>query len=205
MASPEIPAWLNTSKLANFPLVAFFLIFFGTWFSEDGAMVASAILWKKGKLTWDVVYWGNVLGLTSGDLLMYWIGHEIGLGLERPWVKRFIKPALLEKGHAIFLRWGNWLVFIARFIPGLRVPAYSAAGLLRAPLGPVAAIIFLTAAFWVGVQMKLIDHFSPWEIFVWGLGALLLIHWVLSGFENQGWKRRWDALSGLFRKRNSHL
>jgi membrane protein DedA with SNARE-associated domain len=203
MAAPEIPAWLNTSKLSNFPLAAFFLIFFGTWFSEDGAMVASAILWNKGKLSWEVVYWGNVLGLTSGDILMYWLGYEIGFGLENPWVKRFIKPSLVEKGHKIFLKWGNWLVFIARFIPGLRVPAYSAAGLLRAPLGPVAAIIFLTAAFWVGVQMEIIqaagNHLNPWEIFFLGLSALLLTHWVLSGFDNDGWKKRWQALKRVFR------
>lgn len=202
MASPEIPAWLNASKLSNYPLAAFLLIFFGTWFSEDGAMVASAILWKKGKLDWDIVYWGNVLGVSTGDILMYWIGYKISFGLERPWVRRFIKAEHVDRGRLFFMKWGNWLVFLARFIPGLRVPAYSAAGLLRAPLGPFSAIVVLTAVFWVGVQMKLIEaagkHLSTWQIFWLGLGILALTHWVLKGFDDDGWSRRWQAVRRLF-------
>jgi membrane protein DedA with SNARE-associated domain len=189
MPSPEIPAWLNTGKLPNYPVAAFFLIFFGTWFTEDGALVASAILWKKGRLSWELVYWANVLGVCVGDLLLYWIGLKISYGLERPWLSRFIKPATMEKARQVFSKWGNWLVFLARFIPGLRLPAYIGGGLLRSPRGPFSAIVILTALFWVGIQMKLVEaagqHLSPWQIFWAGLAILAATQLVLKLFERK--------------------
>lgn len=201
MHPPEIPVWLNASKLANYPAAAFFLIFFGTWFSEDGAMLGSAFLWKQGKLGWEVVYWANALGVSTGDILLYYIGYEISFGLEKPWVRRFIKPTHIERGRAFFAKWGNWLTFVARFVPGLRLPGFTAAGLMRTPIAPFSAIVFLTALFWVGVQMKIVqaagNHFSTWEIFAMGLAALLVTRWVLVGFENEGWKNRWIGLKKI--------
>jgi membrane protein DedA with SNARE-associated domain len=203
MHPPEIPVWLNASKLANHPIAAFFIIFFGTWFSEDGAMLGSIYMWKQGKLAWPIIYWGNTLGVSVGDLLLYWVGFEISRGLEKPWVARFIKPSRLERGRAFFAKWGNWLTFMARFIPGLRVPGFSAAGLMRTPFAPFTAIVFLTAAFWIGIQMELADavgnNLSGWQIFWLALALLILTYWVIKGFEDDNWRRRWIALRRLVR------
>lgn len=202
MASPEIPAWLNSSKLPNFPITAFFLIFFGTWFTEDGALLASALLWKKGKLGWELVYWANVLGVTAGDILLYYIGFELSKGLQTHWARRFISAELMEKGRTIFKKWGYWLVLLARCVPGLRIPAYAASGLLNIPLAPFSAIIFLSALFWVFFQMKLVEaagnHFNAWQIACLALAVLALTQWTLKGFDEGGWRRRWNAVKRLF-------
>lgn len=199
MPAPEIFEWVKPSVLARHPWIAFLLFFFATWFSQEGALLGSSFMWKQGKVDWWQVFWGNTLGMTSGDLLLYFIALKMSTGLEKPWLQRFIKPHHFERGRGFYQKWGNWLTFMARFIPGMHVPGYAAAGLMRAPFGPFATIVFLTAALYVGGFMTIARVLSPWQIFWLCLLALLLTQWVLTGFEDDNWKKRGLALKRLFR------
>ena len=201
MPAPEIFDWVRPSILAKHPFIAFLLFFFATWFSQEGTMIASLYWWKQGKVTWDIVFWGNVLGMTAGDLLLYLFGLKLSNGLEKPWIQRFIKPHHIAKGHMFFAKWGNWLTFMSRFVPGMHVPGYAAAGLMQAPFGPFASIVFLTSILYVGGFMTIARLLTSWQLFWLCLLALLLTQWVLKGFEGQGWKKRWDGIKNILGKK----
>jgi membrane protein DedA with SNARE-associated domain len=185
MTSPEIPAWLNSSKLSQYPAVAFFLIFFGTWFTEDGTMLASAVLWKKGRLSGELVYWANVLGVSTADLLLYYLGFELSRGLEKPWVSRFLKPQTMDRARHFFRKWGNGFTLVARFVPLLRLPAFAGAGLMRQPFLPFGAIVVGSALAWTWAQMKLVMDLNYWQLLILVLLLALLIQWLSSKLARQ--------------------
>ena len=205
MPAPEIFEWVRPSVLAKHPFVAFLLFFFATWFTQEGTLFASAAWWKQGKVGWDVVFWGNVLGMTGGDMLIYLVGYRVSFGLEKPWVQRYVKPELIEKGHLFYAKWGNWLTFMSRFIPGMHVPGYLSAGLMNAPAGPQLTIIFLTAVLYVGGFMTVVRVLTTWQIFWLCLLSLLLMQWMLTGFENGNWAKRWQALRSFLGAKNKPL
>ena len=47
-----------------------------------------------------------------------------------------------------------WLVFAARFMPGFRLPLFTASGLVSAPALPVAASIAVTTPVWTAALFE---------------------------------------------------
>jgi membrane protein DedA with SNARE-associated domain len=70
------------------------------------------------------------LGGLFGDVIVYHLGARIGQGLVRPrwlWVPR-VDPERLEQMKRLLDRHGFKVLFIARFLVGLRFPVYLAVG-----------------------------------------------------------------------------
>jgi membrane protein DedA with SNARE-associated domain len=61
-----------------------------------------------------------------------------------------------EKVQAVFLRWGDKVVFLARFMPGLRTPIFLTAGIYKTSyarflaLDGSAALISVPVWIWIG-------------------------------------------------------
>ena len=73
-------------------------------------------------------------GVLFGDFLIFWLGATYGRKLTKHWVFHKLLPD--ERLNSVRVRLhqqGNKLIFIARFMPGLRAPIYFSAGTLHLP------------------------------------------------------------------------
>ncbi len=140
------------------------------------ALVVAGILAARGKFEmWQVLVVAASAGIVGG-----YLGYAIGrVGGRRLVEWRRIKNRLdrqLQRVEEFFDVHGTKAVFLARFLPGLKVVACPAAGTFRMrlvpflvwhALGSIAfALVFGLTAFWAGeAAIELVER--------WGLYALL--------------------------------
>ena len=74
-----------------------------------------------------------LVGALIGDVLMYWIGYHFGRSVlqSQTWWARFLKPEREAKIERMIEQHGLKVLFLARFLVGLRSPVYLSAGILR--------------------------------------------------------------------------
>lgn len=132
------PPWLQAAAVA-----------LATFVSEDLTCITVGLMVRSGELPWIAGLAGCYAGIVLGDLGLWLLGRLAGaLILDRNWVRRRLPGARLETISAWLERHGAAAVFAARFLPGLRLPTYVAAGaLLRRPLrfalwASVAALVW---------------------------------------------------------------
>lgn len=73
--------------------------------------------------------------ILTGDVLPYLLGRIFGVRLLRlRWLRLIVTRQRLARFDRWFRRRGDWVVFIARFIPGIRVVAFFTGGTMKMPL-----------------------------------------------------------------------
>ena len=163
--------------LASDPLVLGLAIALFTFVLEDAATVASGLLSAEGLIhpLWalSALYAGIVLG----DFGLYGFGR---LARENRWARR-----LLEKRSVTLTR--DWMgrrlfatVFGARFVPGLRLPTYTACGFFELSFLRFALYAAVAAAAWTTILFIVIFTFGRWAVEVlgpwrWALGAAIVV------------------------------
>jgi membrane-associated protein len=100
------------------------------------------------RLTWIIVV--ATIAATLGDNLGFAVGSYGG----RPLLARYqaifrIRPSALDRGEALFARYGAVTVLFARFVFGMRILAGPMAGVLRMPWRKFMVFNFLGALLWV--------------------------------------------------------
>jgi membrane protein DedA with SNARE-associated domain len=160
-------------------------IFFLTYLSEDAAVLAGGLAVASGSL----VPWEGFLacfaGIWSGDFLLYAIARFGG----RPVAAWFLKSgSRWEERIAGSERWfaksGITAIAVSRFVPGLRLPTFLAAGFLRMNLSLFLLLTCILAAVWVlfvFFLVHLLGHAAPNLIqslrghLLWILGGVLAL------------------------------
>lgn len=105
----------------------------GLPFPEDITLLAGGFLVYEEKAALVPMILVGLSGVLIGDVFVYWIGYHFGPQLTRRWF--FAK--LLPEHRLQFVREkltgprGNFFLFAARFMPGLRAPVYFSSGTLR--------------------------------------------------------------------------
>ncbi len=143
-------------------------IILGTFILEDAATVLAAMRADDGGIPIWLALSALYVGVVVGDLGLYGLGR---LSARSRWIARFVPP---DRSQAL----GMWLrgrvfkvVLVSRFLPGMRLPAYTACGFLRADFGRFAAAAIIATLAWTtllfGVSLRLgqvlIDHFGAWR------------------------------------------
>ncbi|MBN1589391.1 MAG: DedA family protein [Pirellulales bacterium] len=102
---------------------------------EEVAIVAAGILSSVGKLDPWLALSACLFGALAGDCVMYWIGHHFGRRVlrEHHWWNRFVKPEREAQMEQMLQNHGFKVLFLARFLVGLRSPVYLSSGILRMP------------------------------------------------------------------------
>src|SRR5690349_19145494 len=98
-----------------------------TFVSEDLTCIAAGALIATGQLGLLPGILACAIGIYFGDLLLYFAGRLAG----RPIVRRLVSPNRLDRASKWMAERGAAVVLLSRFTPGLRLPTYVAAGLLR--------------------------------------------------------------------------
>ncbi len=157
----------------------FFLIAGATFLSEDLACIGTGLLIAAGRLGFVPGVLACLLGIYAGDLLLYFAGRLVGLPLVR-WrpFGRVLTEAKLDRASAWLSARGAGVVIASRFTPGLRLPTYVAAGLLKTRFWTFAGYFLLAALVWtpllVGAAAVFGDRVRHAGFAAMGLPALLL-------------------------------
>lgn len=120
-----------------------------TFASEDLACIAAGVLVMQHRLTAAPAILACATGIFAGDMLLFTAGR---LAWRFPkvakLVRRWIPPAKFEAAASILSKEGFSVVLLSRFTPGLRLPTYIAAGLLRCSTAAFAGYFLLAALVW---------------------------------------------------------
>lgn len=184
-----------------------------TLVSEDAATVTGATLAAGDALGWAAAFWGCFLGIWLGDAGLYGLARGLGRPLlGQAWARRFLDPARVEASERWFARKGTGLLVLSRFVPGMRLPTYLAAGLLRVPFNRFLLITGLLAAVWtLGIFLlaQLFgDQLAGWlrhhQAGAWGLPVALVALWLMMRLVVRAFrppvKLRWQAAFDRWRR-----
>lgn len=144
---------------------------FGVPIPEDITLVAGGVISGLGYTNEHWMFVVGMAGVLAGDATMFLLGRFYGSTLlQWPLVARVVTPERFVAVQAKFEKYGVWVLFVARFLPGLRSPIFITAGVTR------------RVPFW---RFLLMD----------GLAALISVPvWVYLGFlgaSNRDWLLTW--------------
>jgi membrane protein DedA with SNARE-associated domain len=99
---------------------------------EDIPLIAAGYLvWDETLLALPAVLI-TLAGVLAGDTILFMLGRKLGLKiLEQERVQTFFKPEKVRRTRAYFRKYGDKIVFFARFVAGFRAAAFFLAGALR--------------------------------------------------------------------------
>ena len=165
------------------------LIALATFGSEDLTCIATGGLIAAGKLGFLPGVLACIAGIFAGDLLLYFAGRFAGRT-----ILGHLPGEKMERASRWLSDRGAGVVILSRFTPGLRLPTYVAAGLLKTRFWTFTLYFLLAATLWtpvlVGTSALLgkkghVAFFGP---------ALLLVSLPLRNWQRRrrivGWVRR---------------
>lgn len=132
--------------------VLFFLFLFGTFVSEDAACILAGSAVAGGHVSFAFAVTACFLGIFAGDMLLFGAGRVFGeKALNYKIVRRFVSERSQAKAKSWLERNAASAVFLSRFITGLRLPTYIAAGAFRTGFAKFALFFLLASAIWTPV------------------------------------------------------
>ena len=109
--------------------IALLLCGAGVPLPEDITLVAGGVIAGLGYANVHVMFAVAMVGVLAGDSAMFLLGHHYGARiLQWRLVARVLTPERYAKVQQKFERYGNRLMFFARFLPGMRTAVYITAG-----------------------------------------------------------------------------
>jgi len=147
---------------------------------EDVTLVAGGVIAGLGYANVHVMFALCMVGVLMGDAAMFLLGHHYGARmLKWRWVARVLTPERYQVIQHKFSRYGNRVLFVARFLPGMRTTIYVTAGTTR----QVSLLRFLlidTAAALISVPVWVYLGYFGADNHVW------LMTWMHRG-QNSMW------------------
>lgn len=158
---------------------------------EEVPILTSAILAQSGHLDPWWALGACLFGVMVGDSFMFFLGRRWGSHVLD---HRLSRKLLTVERQAIiatyFDRYGAWIIFVARFLPGIRAALFLSAGTMRVSfltffaMDGAAALLSIPLCFWVAYffTQKLQDlldvqkHFHIWAMV---LLAVAMLVWLL--------------------------
>jgi len=120
-----------------------------TLISEDLACIAAGALVASGELDFASAAFACFAGIFAGDLGLFAAGRTLGrAAVTRRPLSWLVDAAALTRGSAWLERNGPTVIALARLAPGLRLPTYLAAGVLRTRARSFALYMGAAAAVW---------------------------------------------------------
>lgn len=160
-----------------------------TLVSEDLACLAAGLLVARGLIPLSAGILAAFAGIFLGDMALYLAGRWGGRWcVERAPLRWIVSERSLEAGRQFLSKKGAVAVFISRFTPGMRLPLYVAAGIVKAPAPRLAAWFFVAGLAWTIPVVTLAAVFGQRAI-DWLLAtgaavfpaalALMLLTWLM--------------------------
>lgn len=143
---------------------------------EDIPLLAAGILAQQGAAPLPIALVVCMVGVMIGDTIIFMTAKRLGTkALERPFFAKMLPKTRREKIERLFHRFGGGVIFVARFLPGLRAPTFAFAGM--------HGMTYKRFAFWDGLALCLS---APWIMGIgyWFAGNTEKIEEYMGGFKN---------------------
>jgi membrane protein DedA with SNARE-associated domain len=128
---------------------------------EEIPVVTAGVLARQEVVRWWVALPLCVIGVLSGDIVLYWVGRHWGERvLELRLVRYVLDPARREKLTAAYRKNGLIIVFAARHVMGLRAAAFLTAGVARIPFWKFLAVDGAAVGYGVPLNFSLAYLFA---------------------------------------------
>jgi membrane protein DedA with SNARE-associated domain len=129
---------------------------FGLPMPEDITLVAAGILVSRGIIDLKMSVFVCMAGVLIGDGTIFFLGSRYGSKIR---TSKFFSLILPERRDAmvksIFQKYGDKVIFMARFMPGLRTPLFFATGSYHVPFWKFLALdgfaAVISVPFWIYV------------------------------------------------------
>ena len=159
------------------PLALAAAIVITTFILEDAASVGAALLSAAGAISVPLAMAALAIGIFAGDIGLYGLGYA---ARNQMWARRRLSDKNIERGRQWLNKRLLTALIVARFIPGARLPAYTASGYLRVPFERFASITAVAGVVWtlaifaivMSVGSDAVIAFGAWK---WLIGAMLLV------------------------------
>ena len=187
-----------------------------TLVSEDLTCIVVGLLAGQGRLPFIAGLSACFAGIFIGDMLLFAAGRWLGRpALEHAPLKWLIRRDQVDQSSRWLNRRGPIVIAISRFVPGLRLPTYFAAGVLRTSAWRFGGYFALAVAVWtpllVGISALVGERvFGYYEflqkhllaaLLILGVWILIMVRLILPMFTWRGrrrlvgaWRRwtRWE-------------
>jgi membrane protein DedA with SNARE-associated domain len=141
----------DLALLTSDPLLLALALFAATLVAEDAATIAAGVLVGGSGADPLVALSAVIAGTALGDLALYGAGRWGGgtaLGA------RLQRRADVARVLTRFSRHILGMLVVARFVPGMRLPVFTASGLAAVPLRLVAAVVLLSTPVWTSLLFE---------------------------------------------------
>ena len=151
-------------------------IILATFILEDATTIGAALLAASAAVSPSVALTALFVGIFAGDLALYGLGAA---ARSRQWARDLIGERRMVKGHHWLKRHFVSAVVGARFLPGFRMPAYTASGFLGLSFPKFAALTAGAGLVWTATVFSLVYYFGVMfvdqlGVWRWAFAALLL-------------------------------
>ena len=128
---------------------------------EEMPIIAAAVMSHEGITRWSLALPVCLLGVLSGDMVLYWIGRHWGEQvLDWRLVRLILSPARERWLQAAYRRHALKTIVTARHVMGLRAAAFLTAGSARVPFWKFVAADVGAALFGVPLTFGLAYFFT---------------------------------------------
>lgn len=196
---------IDPSAVAGFsPAGVFIFLLFLTFVTEDGACLLAGTLAASGIISLELGIGACFSGIFIGDTGLFFIGRTFGRSVSRSRIlSRLVSQRTLDKSAAWLEKRGFVAILISRFVTGLRLPTYLAAGFLGASFTRFAAYFVIAAALWTPL-LVVSAYYAQALIFgtnfVLGAIALFVLVRVIFAFTSRVRRRRFlGSVQKLYR------
>lgn len=139
------------------PFLVLLLCGLGLPVPEDIVLVAAGALGEIDGRTWQQVSALMYAGVMLGDSTIFLAGRYFGGRMRTSrWFQRYFSEKKQAKVEALFDRYHSWVLFVGRFLPGLRAPIFFTAGSTKVTFWKffffdgLAALISVPFFVWLG-------------------------------------------------------
>jgi membrane-associated protein len=160
----------------------------------ETAIVAAAVLAADGRLSLPLVILAGAAGAVIGDSCAYWIGRSGGGPIKR-FVARVAGADRLLAAERLVKRRGGPLVFVGRFLPGIRIAINLSCGAGQMAYPRFLFFDVLGGIVWA-TQAALLGYFAGkafadqlWVAFVVAFGVTAVVGGVVAVKERQRVRR----------------
>lgn len=134
------------------PEIIFAALLLATFVSEDLACVTAGALAGQGVISLPLAITACFVGIFLGDLLLFTAGRFFGQRLlQFSLFSRFVSDSSIERASVWLERNGLEAIFLSRFVTGLRLPTYLAAGFLRTDVRKFSLYFLLASLVWTPI------------------------------------------------------
>ncbi len=145
-------------------------------------MTYTGLMIFQGHFNWILSILTAGSGASLGMTISYWIGFKLGTPFfEKYGAKIHLGPDKLKKTSEWFERYGNKLLIIAFYIPGIRHFTGYFSGVTRIPFRTYMIFAYFGAFLWAGTFISLGKILGPkWEQFHHSITKYLLLAGIIS-------------------------